>query len=1008
MINEKYHIEKLRTNDENFPKSVTCITKDSTGFIWFGTHYGLYRFDGYNFKVYSHKNNDNNSINSDNITSICDDNKYLWIGTSHGLNRFEKSTESFKAYTYNPLDDFSISSNRVWAIYLMKSDELWLGTGEGLIKFDKSKDRFYSSKNSSIKFIPESIISFCEDIDGYLWIGTLRGGLIKYDIQNNIFKNYKFDPSDSLSLSNNIVMSIIEINNENIWVATWGGGINKFDKKRELFYRFQYDSINKNSMIHDKIISASKDVENKIWCATSLGLSILDPLNEEFTNLDTRDYPLYLNEISCIYSDHSGITWLYNDCHGDRSINVYSKNKLKFNHYKKNASDNKSLNSNVVVTICEDENENIWIGSDNGIDILNRSKERKNHIVNLGNNYIWNIYRDRKNYMWIATYNDAIERYDPKTGKFTQFYDFDGKGFICHDIFEDKKENLWLGLMKGGVRVFDKNRKLKRRYLTAENGNSEYDQIEIRKIFEDSKENIWLATNMGLALFDQKTDSIYFYKNIPHDSNSINCNKVFSVIEDNEGYIWAGTRNGGLNRFDPISKTFQHFMKNGEPKFYAAGRLLLDNNENIWMVTEKSIAMFNPKNGTFTNYDESDGVQGLTIAGSFKSINGEMFFGGENGFNSFHPDDIPKNNEIPFIVITEFKIFNKDAKLHKSITEIKEITISHKENFFSFGFASLDFTNPGKNQYAYKLDRVDRNWNFVGNKMTASYTNISPGEYIFRVKGTNNDGVWNEEGTSVKLIITPPFHKTAWFNGLSALSVIGGIGMLIRQRFEKIKKEKEQQEEFTRKIIESQENERKRFASELHDGLGQDLIIIKNKAQLSFDRTDEVSKLKEEMKEISELASLTINEAREISQNLRPNILDSLGLTRTLLSMFERAKNSTAINFNIEVDNIDNVFAREVDINVYRILQECLTNTIKHSDSTEVFVIIKKSEKEISILISDNGKGFDVSKKLSDRENKGFGLKGIPERVKLFGGRFNIYSEKGKGTKVRIVLPVTG
>lgn len=470
-MNTKYQIDRLKTNNENFPKSVKCIIKDNKGFMWFGTPYGLYRFDGYNFKVYTHESYDKDSISTDNVTCICDDNNYLWIGTSAGLNRFDKTTEKFKVYKCDSYNNFSIGSNVVWSIYLMKSGELWLGTREGLNRFDKTSERFFNYTNSAIEYVDHFINSICEDDTGDLWIGTNEIGAVRYNIKDNKFKKYKFNINNSLSLSNNwVVVEIINIGGD-IWIATYGGGISKFDKEKEIFYSYQHDTLNQNSILSNEIITMAIDEEKNFWCVTDEGISIVDTVKNKITNLNKRDYPLSLNNISIIYADNQGTVWIYNNSPADRSISTYNKNKRKFNHYK-NIQGSGNNFSNRVISICDDENGNILLGTPVGIDILNRNQEKISHIENnpddpdsLINNYIWNIYRDKKNYIWLATYNDALERYDPRTEKFTHIYDSDGKGFVCHHIFEDKKENLWLGLMKGGVRVFDKNRELIKKYL---------------------------------------------------------------------------------------------------------------------------------------------------------------------------------------------------------------------------------------------------------------------------------------------------------------------------------------------------------------------------------------------------------------------------------------------------------------------------------------------------------------------------------------------------------------
>ncbi|MEO8210016.1 MAG: two-component regulator propeller domain-containing protein [bacterium] len=1003
----KYRLDKLKVNNENFPSNIVCVIKDSRGFMWFGTQYGLYRFDGYNCKNYNYRSNDHSMLNEYIISSICDDNNYLLIGTiGNGLVRLDKITEQFKEFKFDSKDSSTISHNSITKVYRSKKNEIWIGTFEGIDLFDKKTEKFIHYKKNSDAVSGarglDSVNTLCEDSEGYLWIGTNGKGLDRFDVSNNIFKHYEVDPKDSFSLSSDNILAIFEDSDRNIWIGTYGGGVNKFDKNKEIFYRFQNNPLDLNSIIGNAIFTISQDEERMLWFGSFQGVSIFNPTNNSFTNLENNIPNVYIEDI---YWDDNGIVWI---CSQGEGVSIYSKRKCKFNCYRSIQENN---NFSSVYSVCEDVNENLWIGSECGIDIINKKEKIISHISNPIINHIYNstnstnyIFKDKKNYMWIATELGTLERFEPETGRFTFFYDFDDKSLFCSCIFEDREENLWLGLYKGGIRVLDKDRKFKKKYLINENGLSEFKRIRISKIYQDIKENIWIGTNQGLAMLDPKIDKIIFYKNNPSDINSLSNNNIASIMEDKKGYLWIGTRIG-LNRFDPNTKSFKHYTEDSGLASDAVNSILLDEQENLWLGMIKGLSKFNPNKETFTNYGLEEGLQGLYFnRACFKTKSGEMFFGGMNGLNNFYPNSIPQNKNIPVVVLTDFRIFNKEVKLDTSITEIKEITISYKENFFSFEYAALDYTNPEKNQHAYMLEGIDKDWNYVGNVRTANYTDIKPGEYIFRVKGSNNDGVWNEEGVSVKLIITPPWYETIWFKGLSALSIAAGLGLTIKQQVEKVKKEKKRQEEFSRKLIESQETDRKRIAAELHDSLGQDLIIIKNKALISIKKIED-SKVKEQMKEISELTSSAINEVREISYNLRPYELDRLGLLKTLQSLVDRADKSTNINFHCDIDNIDKVFAPEVEINIYRIIQECLTNIIKHSEATEVIVHLKKLEKEISIFISDNGKGFDVDKKFSDSERKGFGLRGIPERVKLFGGSFNIESELAKGTKIIIILP---
>ncbi len=1011
----KYRLEKLVINNDLFANQIQCVIKDKKGLMWFGTKYGgLYRFDGYNFKSYKPSFNDGESINDYWVTSMCDDENYLWIGTNKGLNRFDKKTEKFKTYFLSSEDIQNKNSSLVWTIYILKNNELWFGMGRDLYYRDKESENFIKYKSypesSSENTFSNFVRTLCEDKEGFLWIGTYGNGIDRYDPLSKSFKHFTFNPKNPFSLSDNRVSKILEDKNGDIWASTYGGGVSIFNKNSGKFYRFLNDPESLNTIVGNNISAMSKDEDQMIWLGTSEGISIYDIDRKYFTNLKRADDPSSLTKISCIYPDRKGIVWICTTT--ENGFSIYDKNKWKFNHYRNIRGEKEELSSNEIGSICEDGSGNLWVGSQKGIDVLNIKKERVRHFENIpddafspDNNNISFIYCDAGNNMWVGTRDGPLERYDLAEDKFVHYYDFDNKPLSISNITEDREGNLWIGLDKGGIRVFDKNRTLIKKYLTNELEFRDPNDIRVYKIIESSKGQILTGTDQGLIIIDLKTESISIHKNNPADKNTISSDKVYSIVEDNKGFIWLGVNRGGLNLLDYDTKIFRHFLKEGDQGFSSVSGLLADNDGNLWGVTEKGIVMFNSKSESFTCYGPADGTQGLEfyLDCCYKSKDGEMFFGGSNGFNSFYPDSIFQNKNIPVIVLTDFRIFNKKVKLDTSITEISKITISYDQNFISFHYAALDYTDPAKNQYVYKLEGVDKDWNYVGNVTSANYTDLNPGDYFFRVKGSNNDGLWCTKSAGVTLVITPPWYYTSWFKALIAISLTGGTGFIFLQRIRKTKRKKAQQREFTMKLIQSQENERKRIAGELHDSLGQNLMVIKNKLYFVKDHKEESLILKE-LDEISGLTSNAIEEVRAISHNLRPYELERLGLTEAILSIIENINASKIINVSSEIENIDNLLSADFEINFFRIIQESMGNILKHSKALSAEIKINRGDRNIETNIKDDGIGFDTEN-MKNFEN-GMGLASIQERVNIMNGRFEFESVLYKGTLIKITIPV--
>jgi signal transduction histidine kinase len=385
-----------------------------------------------------------------------------------------------------------------------------------------------------------------------------------------------------------------------------------------------------------------------------------------------------------------------------------------------------------------------------------------------------------------------------------------------------------------------------------------------------------------------------------------------------------------------------------------------------------------------------------------------MFFGGTNGINSFYPERMNDNPFVPPIVLTSFKKFNKEVALPRAIDEADTVEIMYRDNTISFEFAALEFSNPLRNKYAYWLEGFDRDWTYSSNVHGVTYTNLDPGTYTLRVKASNNDGAWNERGISLAVVVLPPFWMTWWYRLIMATVILASILMYFRKREHRHNEARFAQEEFSRRLIDSQEAERKRIASGLHDSLGQNIMVMKNKALLALQEMEGGSFMAKQVEDISSIASQTLDEARRIAYNLRPYQLDRFGLTEAIRYMLEETSRTSSIDCDCTVDEIEGLFPKESEINIYRIVQESVNNIMKHSGATQAWVKVRRIDAEVILEIRDNGKGLDPADGIGElpQERNGLGLLGIRERVKLLAGTFSIHSVPARGTKIIISIPI--
>ena len=782
-LNAQYqdlHFEHLTTDNGLSKSSITTILQDSQGFIWVGTFNGLNRYDGYEFTVYQYDQNNQQSISHNYISSMIeDDDGKLWIGTSDGLNCHDKSTNTFKRYRHDPQNPSSITDNQIDVVFKDKKKRLWIGTRNGgLDLFDRSSQSFVHhvyDKNNSNGLSSNSIHTIFEDSKGNLWIGHRNGAIDVFNDKENKFYHILYNGK---KLTGNTIMAIVETGENNIWVGTQGDGLFKIEYengKPPNIFHYTYNTKQKNSLSGNIILSLMVDRAGKLWIGTEdNGLDILDIQRDKFYYYKTEPLDrssLNNNSIYTIYEDAIGNIWIGTYAGG---INLYVKDKAYFQSYHHVPGSNNSLIDNIVNGFWEDENQNIWIATGGGgLDLLDRKNKKFIHSNN-GNSkitagVILNLYGDSKHNLWIGTWANGLYKYNLQTKEVVQ-YTKEKNGLGSNNIFqivEGKPGELWLCTFWGGLTQFNID---KQSSVTYNVENSDLADNDLRTMAKDYNGNLWIGTDMGLSFFNPVTKFFKSYQHREEDKKSLSKGFVSYIKESSDSTLWIGTT-GGLDKFDRKTDSFIHYNTHSGLSSDEIMCIIEDENGILWISTNRGISKFDPKTEVFKNYDVSDGLQGneFNTRSGYKTKRGEIIFGGNNGFNIFQPVDMKYNSFVPPVVISDLKIFNKpvsiggsDSPLKKNISETKKLTLSYKQSVFSFSFVALNYICPEKNHYAYMMEGFDSDWNYIGTNRSATYTNLDPGIYVFKVKASNNDGVWNNKGASLLIEIEPPFWKTWW------------------------------------------------------------------------------------------------------------------------------------------------------------------------------------------------------------------------------------------------------
>ncbi|MFN8257248.1 MAG: two-component regulator propeller domain-containing protein [Bacteroidales bacterium] len=1067
-FNLKIYGQKLGVKPELYTQNnglsnshIVCMTQDSKGFIWIGTDNGLNKFDGFDFVKYFNIPGDNMSLPDDAISALhVDRNGQLWIGTNFGLSRYDTKSGNF--YTYPFLnEDSTVFQSPVRAIAEDEDGKLWIGTsGQGIKIFDPVKNVFAKLPPVIEKLSPHIKHIFTLEFDNFrkLWVGMEKDGLYAIDYIGGTFKHYNAQNS---GLKSNAILTLTSYK-ESLWIGNRGGGLSVFNEKTNEIITIDNFPTNFGRKMSNDVYSIEIDKNGILWLGTNNhGLLLYDPLNKTFTN-----YPLYdfeerfrTKSLKSIFHDRDGNIWFGIHQLGIALIRNFKSPFFDNSYF---SSFNKKIIKSSVLGILVDKSGDLWLGTD-GTGLIRFSPDKMetsqflynpDNINSIPANVVRSVFEDKNQQLWIGTYKGGLSKLDKKTGIFRNYYrdqnlqyklDYDD----VSSFVEDKKGNLWIGTNGGGLYKYNEDNDSFDNFFPRDKKNKTTICSEwIVTLFTDSKGYIWIGTYWGLSRFDPVSEAFTNFWHDNNDSNSISHNHAFAINEDKNGNIWVGTKYG-LNLFNSKTNTFKTFTeKNGLPS-NVINAILTDDKNNIWLSTNNGICCFNTEMYSATNFYFADGLQNNEFIrnSAFKDKDGNLYFGGVDGFNTFHPDKIKTEEIFPKVVLTDFQIFNKSVQignikgrkpvLNESISEAKEIFLEYYDNSFSFEFVAIDYIHPENIEYACKMEGFEEDWNVLNFKRRfITYTNLSPGTYIFKVKASNRKDVWGAEATEIIIHVRPPVWKTNWAYFAFALILILLVYFtvrILRERLrviQQIKFEKhrnEQIEHINQAKLEFFTNVSHEFRTPLTLIIGPiDSLLesgnlsnqVKSVLILMHRNANRLLRLVNQLLDLRKVEEGNLKlQAREINLNEFINeIVQSFeDLARRKGISFEFDNNFPELKIWADVDKLDKIFFN------------LLSNAFKFTpDNGFIRIEVKVkgnpslNEGFVNIEVSDNGNGMteEHARKVFERfyqsdesvnsiqRGSGIGLSLTKSLVELHHGTISVKSRKGEGSCFTVLLPI--
>ena len=964
-VSAQYTVDNWNTDNGLPQNTVRTILQTRDGYLWFGTQDGLVRFDGVKFVTFNTANT--KGLGSNRFICLFEDSiGRLWAGTDDG-GVIKYQNGAFRTYGIKD----GLPSDSIHAIRDRGQGHILVVTSKGLAHDEV--DRFVSDNPLSDR-----------SPDSFVYLGP--SGTIWYFDNNNIRKikngNISNFPFPTPGRGESVTM-LFEDNHDTLWLSEFGGKLISYKNGALTAYT-------KNEGLPDVYATAMfEDRQGILWAGFHDG-SLGYFQNGRFISVVPAVGPQDQSVIS-IYQDQESTIWF-----GTANRGINRLNKTAITTY----TVQNGLKINIVYPIYQDPVGNIWVGEDglskftNGT-FVNYGRKQELHYYG-----VMSLFADRDGKLWVGSVGGLGYFKDNQFTPLNTLLGFTPNTYTVWAILEDHNGTFWFGTDRGLAKYAGDRVTI---YTTKDGLPGD----DVKAIHEDKKGNLWFGTYGGLARLD--VDRFVSYT----ENEGLAGNRVRSIYEDSDGVFWIGTYDGGLGRL----KDGKFTRYRTEDGLYNNGafEILEDDQKNFWISCNRGIYRVKKqelndfadgkiKSIASVSFGRQDGLLNIECNGGrqpsgLKTPDGKLWFPTQGGIAVIDPRSVPFNSKPPSVLIESGTLEREHLTLDG------EIRIPPGKGNLEVTYTALSLIKSEQIRFKYRLAGVDPDWTDVGTRRTVYFSHLPPGQYTLEIIAANSDGVWSPQGARIVITVIPSFWQTWWFAVSVTIAVIAVALLIYRRRVSQLQRAHAVQAAFSRQLMESQESERKRIAAELHDSLGQNLLIIKNWTLLAMNKVDGDKELKEQLNEISDTASQSIEEVRVIAHDLRPYQLDDIGLTRVLRAMINRVAASSEIKFTSEIDDVDNLLAPDSQIGFYRIVQEALNNIVKHSKATAANIKIKREQRTLLLVIEDNGRGFSREKTTEANSGRqGFGLTGIAERTRILGGTLNMQSEPGRGTRIVVTI----